>query len=88
MKIKRKASDSFETDAQIKEVYTEKVEEICNESLHSNIEYFQDIGPHEVRYYMVVEPGSWLVRILSLAADWSEFCASPIRRQAQQSLPN
>ena len=44
MKIKRKASDSIETDAQIKEVYTEKVEEICNESLHSNIEYFQDIG--------------------------------------------
>ena len=44
MKIKRKASDSIETDAQIKEVYTEKVEEICNESLHSNIKYFQDIG--------------------------------------------
>ena len=44
MKIIGKASDSIETDAQIKEVYTEKVEEICNESLHSNIEYFQDIG--------------------------------------------
>ena len=44
MKTIRKASDSIETDAWIKEVYTEKIEEVCNKSLHSNIEYFQDIG--------------------------------------------
>ena len=49
MKTKRKASDSIETDAQIKEVYTEKIEEVCNKSLHSNIEYFQDIGDNNGR---------------------------------------
>ena len=49
MKTLRKASDSIETDAWIKEVYTEKIEEVCNKSLHSNIEYFQDIGDNNGR---------------------------------------
>ena len=44
MKTIRKASDSIETDSWIKEVYTEKIEEVCNKSLQSNIEYFQHIG--------------------------------------------
>ena len=49
MKTIRKASDSIETDAQIKEVYAEKIEEVYNKNLHSNIEYFQDIGDNNGR---------------------------------------
>ena len=45
----QKASDSIETDAWIKEVYTEKIEKVCNKSLHSNIEYFQDIDDNNCR---------------------------------------